>query len=65
MYQLLMHMPVIGTLALVALLAGPLANLSIVAGAWMCETLVNAGARALNRLPVLIQIRENDDSELR
>ena len=37
MHQLMMNLPVVGTLGVVALLAGPLARLPIVAGAWLLE----------------------------
>jgi hypothetical protein len=49
MYHLLMNLPVFATLGFVALLAGPLANLSIVSGAWICETIVDGGERLARR----------------
>jgi hypothetical protein len=39
MYHLLMNLPVVGTLGVVALLAGPLARLPIDLGAWLLERL--------------------------
>ena len=47
MYHLLMNLPVLGTLGVASLLAGPLAELSIDAGAWVLERCVYAGARVL------------------
>jgi hypothetical protein len=40
MYHLLRNLPVLGTLGVVALLAGPLARLPIDLGAWLLEGLV-------------------------
>ncbi len=37
MNHLLMNLPVMGTLAMMALLAGPLARLPIDAGAWLLD----------------------------
>jgi hypothetical protein len=44
MYHLLMNLPVFATLGVVSVLAGPLAELVIDAGAWVLEKLVYAGA---------------------
>ena len=40
MNHLLSHLPVVGTLGLVSLLAGPLARLPIDVGAWLMERLL-------------------------
>ena len=52
MHHLMMNLPVVGTLGVVALLAGPLARLPIVAGAWLlesaCTTAATIGARTAN-----------------
>ena len=52
MHDLMMNLPVVGTLGVVALLAGPLARLPIVVGAWLMErawtTSATIGARAAN-----------------
>jgi hypothetical protein len=40
MYHLMQNLPVIGTLGVVSLLAGPLARLPIDLGAWLLELLV-------------------------
>jgi hypothetical protein len=49
MYHLLNNLPVLGTLGMVAMLAGPLARLPIDLGAWFLDTLVRwmcgSGAR--------------------
>jgi hypothetical protein len=37
MHHLMMNLPVVGSLGVLALLAGPLARLPIVAGAWLLE----------------------------
>jgi hypothetical protein len=47
MYHLLMNLPVFATLGVVSVLVGPLAELSIDAGAWVLERCVYAGARVL------------------
>ena len=47
MHHLLMNLPVLGTLGIAASLAGPVASLSIDAGAWVLEKCVYAGARLL------------------
>ena len=39
MYHLMNNLPVVGTLGVVALLAGPLARLPIDLGAWLLEIL--------------------------
>ncbi len=44
MYHLLMNLPIVGTLGFVALLAGPIANLSLASGAWVLEKCVDGGA---------------------
>jgi hypothetical protein len=49
MYHLLMNLPVFATLGVVAVLVGPLAQLSIVSGAWVLERSVNGGARVMKR----------------
>ena len=49
MHHLMMNLPVFGTLGVVALLAGPLASLSIAAGAWVLERSLYTGARVLER----------------
>jgi hypothetical protein len=50
MHNLMMNLPVLGTLGVAALLVGPLANLPIVAGAWVLDRCVYAGARVFWRL---------------
>jgi hypothetical protein len=40
MYHLMNNLPVLGTLGMVALLAGPLARLPIDLGAWLLDLLV-------------------------
>ena len=47
MYHLLMNLPVFATLGVVSVLVGPLAELSIDAGAWVLERCVYAGAWVL------------------
>jgi hypothetical protein len=49
MYHLLMNLPVFATLGVIAVLAGPLAELSINSGAWVLERSVSAGVRVLVR----------------
>jgi hypothetical protein len=49
MHHLMMNLPIFGTLGVVALLAGPLAELVIVSGAWVLERLLNAGAWILGQ----------------
>jgi hypothetical protein len=49
MHHLMMNLPIFGTFGVIALLAGPLANLSIVAGAWVLERCVQAGAWVLDK----------------
>ena len=40
MYHLMRNLPVVGTLGVVAMLAGPLARLPIDLGAWLLDLLV-------------------------
>jgi hypothetical protein len=47
MYHLLMNLPVFATLGVVSVLVGPLAELSIDAGAWVLERCMYGGARVL------------------
>ena len=47
MYHLLMNLPVFATLGVISVLVGPLAELSIDAGAWVLEKCVYAGAWVL------------------
>ena len=44
MHHLMMNLPVFATLGVVSLLVGPIADLSIMSGAWVLERSVNAGA---------------------
>ena len=44
MRELLTHLPIVGTCGVVALLAGPLARLPIVAGAWLLEMCLYDGS---------------------
>ena len=55
MYHLLMNLPVIGTLGFVAILAGPIANLSLVSGAWVLERLVDTGALVVKKCVLTIR----------
>jgi hypothetical protein len=41
MYHLMQNLPVLGTLGMAAMLAGPLARLPIDLGAWLLDTLVS------------------------
>lgn len=47
MHHLMMNLPVVGTLAVSALLAGPLARLPIDLGAWLLEMLAQRMYKAL------------------
>ncbi len=55
MYHLLMNLPVIGTLGFVAMLAGPIANLSLVSGAWALERLVDAGVLVVRKCVLTVR----------
>jgi hypothetical protein len=44
MHHLMMNLPVVGSLGVLALLAGPLARLPIVAGAWLLEMCLYDGS---------------------
>jgi hypothetical protein len=46
MYHLMSNLPVLGTLGLLSLLAGPLARLPIDLGAWILERLLDRLLRA-------------------
>ena len=49
MHHLMQNLPILGTLGVVSLLGGPIAEMSIVSGAWVLEKCVNAGSWMLAR----------------
>jgi len=55
MYHLLMNLPIVGTLGFVAMLAGPIANLSLVSGAWALEKFVDGGALVLKKCVLTVR----------
>ena len=66
MHHLMMNLPVFGTFGVVALLAGPLAGLSIDSGAWVLERCVYVGPWVLAAIRhARIELPGEDDERLK